>query len=444
MTAPLRRNACPSLAAPMPTGDGLLARLATVSGAVPPAALAAIAAAAARHGNGLIEITRRGSLQIRGLSAVSSVDLAHAIEALGLDLRAGVPVETGPLAGLDPAECADPRPLAARLRAMLATAGLAPRLGPKVSVVIDGGGQVPMHELLADVRLTAAEDGAAWRVAAGGTAETARPVAVGDAAAATRLAFELLAAVAARGRSARARDLSASEISQACARAQLPDVQSAIASSAGARSTPGGGAGIGSAGAAAPIGRFPLKLGRVAVGVGLPFGQAPADRLISLAQASEHAGISEFRLSPRRVLLAVCDDAAAADAFFRAATGLGFVADPSDPRLAVIACAGAPACASAHLAARRIAAEMAASAELAAAAGTLHVSGCEKRCAEPERPRFTVVGTPGGARILEGRDGTELACVAEEEVAVALRRVLGAAGMGGGASVSPRANGTGR
>src|SRR5262245_24963721 len=112
MNAPLRRGHCPTLAAPMPTGDGLLAPLNPGASGVSPKALIGLSEAAQRHGNGIIEITARGSLQIRGLTAMSAAQLAAEVDALGIEVRSGVPVETGPVAGLDPDEIADPRPLA--------------------------------------------------------------------------------------------------------------------------------------------------------------------------------------------------------------------------------------------------------------------------------------------------------------------------------------------
>ncbi|KKB08405.1 hypothetical protein VE25_18925, partial [Devosia geojensis] len=119
--APSRRGACPTLRQPMPTGDGLLARFRPVDSTLSLPALAAIARAAEVHGNGLIEITQRGSLQVRGLSPETSAPFARAIVA-AVEVESGVPVETPPLAGLDGAP--DPRPLAARLRKAIAEAGL--------------------------------------------------------------------------------------------------------------------------------------------------------------------------------------------------------------------------------------------------------------------------------------------------------------------------------
>ena len=71
MTAPFRRGACPGLSAPMPTGDGLLVRI------LPKDRIAAdpfitLCKAARQHGSGIIEITSRGSLQVRGLTPRSA------------------------------------------------------------------------------------------------------------------------------------------------------------------------------------------------------------------------------------------------------------------------------------------------------------------------------------------------------------------------------------
>ena len=71
-----RRGACPALSAPMQTGDGLLVRLNPVAGGVSPNALIGLCEFGARHGNGIMEVTARGSLQIRGLTLESAPLLA--------------------------------------------------------------------------------------------------------------------------------------------------------------------------------------------------------------------------------------------------------------------------------------------------------------------------------------------------------------------------------
>ena len=63
----MKRGACPSVRAPMQTGDGLLARLMPAGSGASRAAWLTLCDAAERHGNGITEVTSRGSLQIRGL-----------------------------------------------------------------------------------------------------------------------------------------------------------------------------------------------------------------------------------------------------------------------------------------------------------------------------------------------------------------------------------------
>ncbi|MBN9549592.1 MAG: precorrin-3B synthase, partial [Alphaproteobacteria bacterium] len=210
MNAFSRRGACPALSVPMQTGDGLLVRLNPVTGGLSPNLLIGLGESALRHGNGIMEVTARGSLQIRGLTAESARLLAAEVDALGIAVRTGVPVETGPLAGIDPEEIADPRPLAERIRTAIEEVGLTGRLGPKVSVVVDGGGQLTMDAVGADVRLKAVRAGTSvqWSVSIAGHLLTAKPLATVDADAARDIAVATLRMVAGKGREVHTRDLS--------------------------------------------------------------------------------------------------------------------------------------------------------------------------------------------------------------------------------------------
>src|SRR3984893_16497939 len=119
LTLPQRRGACPGLSAPMMTVDGLLVRLLPI-GTIALDAFAALCAAARQHGNGIVEVTSRGSIQIRGLTATSAPRFAAAIAMLGIAARDGIPVLTDPLAGLLSDEIIDAAALAADLRLALA------------------------------------------------------------------------------------------------------------------------------------------------------------------------------------------------------------------------------------------------------------------------------------------------------------------------------------
>jgi len=145
----------------MQTGDGLLARLA-VAEPIAAATFIELCAAAQAHGNGVIEVTGRGSLQVRGLRPDSAPRFAAAVLALGLGEAEAVRVLTDALAG------DEARALATALR----TRPVPPGLGPKVSVLIDSGGALHLDALAADIRLHAVPGG--YLVAVGGTAHDAR------------------------------------------------------------------------------------------------------------------------------------------------------------------------------------------------------------------------------------------------------------------------------
>jgi precorrin-3B synthase len=464
MNAPLRRGLCPTLAAPMQTGDGLLARLNPVASGLSPKALIGLSEAAHRHGNGIIEVTARGSLQIRGLTAKSAAQLAAEVDALGIEVRSGTPVETSPLAGLDPDEIADPRPLAERIRAGIAAAGLERRLGPKVSVVVDGGGRSGLNDVMADVRLTATCDqaGMAWQVAIAGNVVTATPTGEFAGEAACDAVLAILTAIGALGRESRARDLAQEALKEIVSKCQgrrpfappsvLPDISPArgeiapsstispIADVAGwseASKPPisplaGEMSGRTEGGNverkrhehnATPHAILPLTDGRVALAVALPFGNTHATQLIDFIEKAEAYGASEIRLAPQRTLILLSPSETSAKAIQEAARRANLVVDADDPRSRMAACPGAPACASGHFPARAMAADIAA----ALPSGfdfDLHVSGCAKRCAKPGHDGLTLLGLDDGAALaVEAWGNQPIACVAKRDAAAAFRRV---------------------
>jgi precorrin-3B synthase len=404
MNAFSRRGFCPALSAPMATGDGLLVRLNPVG--FEPAKLAALCQAAERHGNGVLEVTGRGNLQIRGLTGDSAPLLAAEVDALGIRVHSGVPVETSALAGLDPEEIADPRPLAEALRVAIEVAGLAARLGPKVSIVVDGGGRSGLDALSADVRVKAIRDGdaVAWELGVAGDERT--QVAFGQVteAEAAGKVLEILEGIAASGLAARARDL-----------LRESDLGRQRPTSPGSRldTTP------------TNLGVFNLIDSRVAVIIALPFGQTDTGRLIALVEQTA-CSASGIRLAQQRRLVLICPSVAAADSAEVAARRLGFITDASDPRRSMDACTGAPACASGHIAAREIGERIATGhPNLFDGSLTLHVSGCAKGCAHPGMANLTLVGGENGAGLVA--DGTArdrpVAYVAAGETAEAFGRV---------------------
>jgi precorrin-3B synthase len=408
-----RRGACPGLSAPMPTGDGLLVRL-IPTGTIALDAFAALCAAARSHGNGIIEVTARGSVQIRGLTPASAPRFAAAIAALGIAADDGVPVLTNPLAGIGAQETLDAGALAADLRHTLSAASITKKLAPKVSIAVDGGGALSLDALAADVRLRAeALAGSVMlRVGVGGDGASATHVGVVAPVHAVAAAMRLLEIIANHGRDARARDVLAAEGVAPFRDALASCLAARPAAASDPRSETEVGHGRDDRGGddngrrRDAIGIHVLRDGLLACGIGLGFGHADSQSLEAMIEAARDAGASGVRAAPGRVLIVIGPSAAAAS-FVRAAERLGFIVRADDPRRHVVACAGAPACASAHIAARVMAPSIgAAAAPLVSQGLTVHVSGCAKGCAHPGPAVLTIVGTAAGcALIAEGRAG---------------------------------------
>ena len=424
-----RRGACPGLSAPMPTGDGLLVRL-LPAGTIPLDAFVKLCGAAREHGNGIIEITARGSIQVRGLDPMSAPRFAAAIAGLGIAAADGISVLTNPLAGIDAAEILDATALAADLRRALARQSRAARLAPKVSVAIDGGGLLTLDGLSADVRLRAAVvDGhPLWCVGVGGDGRSATYLGLvmpdGGIEAATRL----LDVIAARGREARARQILLTE-GIAPFRLAIGDLiaPARIGESDGA--TPDFGV-RGNQREAAAIGTHPLRDGSSACGVGLAFGHADATSLERLAEAAKDTGADGIRAAPGRLLITVGSRRETSLSFSAVAEQLGFIVRADDPRRHIFACAGAPICASAYIEARALAPMIAGmTAPYVDGSLNIHVSGCAKGCAHPAPAALTVVGTPEGCRLIA--DGSPhdapLAVVSTQELPDAILSYVQAA-----------------
>jgi precorrin-3B synthase len=394
----------------MPTGDGLLARL-LPTGTIPLAAFAALCQAARTYGNGIVEVTSRGSIQVRGLREVSAPQFADAIAALDIAADDGVPVLCNALAGLCADEIFDSTTFATNLRQRIAQCTLAARLSPKVSIVVDDGGAIRLDAVAADIRLRVERrhSDIAFDVSAGGDGSHASKLGSIASTHGVETVIGLLDVIARHGREARARDVLITEgvkvFSASIGEALSPPLDSRLRGNE--RNT--------------PIGTFPLRDGTVAVGIGLAFGHADSTALERLVDAADAAGAIGLRAAAGRALLAAGLAPDSVPAFAARAENLGFITRADDPRRRVIACAGAPICASAHIASRALAPGIAV--EATALDGTIHISGCAKGCAHAAQTTLTIVGTAEGcAMIASGtvRDAP-FAFVPESELRTAVK-----------------------
>jgi precorrin-3B synthase len=345
MNAPRFRGICPGLSVPMPTGDGLLVRLRPTA-PVPLDAFVGFCEAARRYGNGIIEISARGSLQVRGLTPRSAPPFASALAELGIAAQEGVPV----IAGFDPISQVNTAPLAGELRRAIASAQLA--LSPKISIVVDGGGPLHLDALSADIRLRTADPARGPRfhsprfhLGLGGDGASATwlgSVAPEDVIGAV---LGILTIIGAHGPTARAAAVLRADGVEA-----FRSVSAALIepSPAPPPRLPAG-----------MIGVHAVHEGAVAVGIGLAFGHTHADALAELVRLAARHGRKAVWPAPDRALLLVGVSALDALSLTAAVRQLGFVVHAGDPRRRIAACPGAPACASGLIPARALASALA-------------------------------------------------------------------------------------
>lgn len=336
---------CPDAWRPMMAGDGLLVRVKPRLGRLTAAQVLNLCEAAAAHGNGVIDLTRRANLQLRGVSEAEWPVLLDRLMILGLvDQDAGLEGRRNLLLAPDWQAGDDTRRIAGELLARLDEL---PQLPGKVGFVIDGGVACTLRDEAGDFRIERGETGDLILRADG------RPHGVAvdqgrEADAIIALArWFVESGGAAAGRMSRHH-------------AALPGWAS---------------------GAIAPaVSSGYIGPGSHALGMahGVPFGRIEAHELAAAVQVSAAAAV---RLTPWRVLILERANAGAIP---------GLLANTADPLLHADACSGAPACPQATVATRDLARTLA-----PLVAGRLHVSGCAKGCARSDPADVTLTGRNG-------------------------------------------------
>jgi precorrin-3B synthase len=388
----------------MLTGDGLLARI-HPDDAITLNTFASLCEASWLHGNGIMEVTQRGSLQIRGLSATSAPAFADRVAELGLGAAERPKILSAPLLGLEQAEGADLRALITDLRTALPAQINVDSLDPKLSVLIDTQGSLHLDAVPADVRLRARGD-SRLHLSVGGDAITATSLGWIESDRAVQAIVDLIKQIVKRGLHSRAKDLLR----------DLAPIRAAVVGSVEGGRPPG-------RSSAQPIGIHSLLSGHCALGIALPFGYTEARKLQRWVQAANDCGALSIRPAPGRTLLAIELTSEGAHRLASVACDEGFVVDGRDARRSVVACAGAPACFSAALETRRLAPLISqAAGTLLDGSMTIHVSGCAKGCAHPGVATLTVVG-PDRLVVLGRAGDTPHGFVDPSTLVVALKRL---------------------
>jgi len=362
---PIIQGWCPGALRPMMSGDGLVVRLRPRAGRLTGDQAIGIARLAQAHGNGLIDLSARANVQLRGVADAGHPVLIAGLAALGM-------IDETPAAEAARNIIVTPfwtagdgtEGLARDLMAAI-TRPDAPVMPGKFGYAVDTGTVPVLRGVSADIRIERAAAGLIVRAdgATTGAAVTADTVigAVQDLAAWFMVSDGVaggrgrMAAVIARG-------------------ARLPDRFRSVPMQAAAADQP--------------------KPGLVAAGalVGFDFGQMRAETLAALAR------LGAMRVTPWRMLLI---EGAQAMPIVP-----GLITDPDDPMLRVVACTGAPGCLQAHQPTREMARGLA-----RMIVENLHVSGCAKGCAHPGVTAVTLVATPHGFDLIHDGKASDTASV---------------------------------
>ncbi|EPC02398.1 hypothetical protein L861_15285 [Litchfieldella anticariensis FP35 = DSM 16096] len=370
---------CPGAWRPMATGDGLLVRVRPHLGRLTREQMLALCDAAEAFGSGLIELTSRANLQLRGVSEATWPGLMAFLVEHGL---------------VDPAPQAERRPQvllapdwqegdatheAARL--LLDRLAELPELPDKMGIAIDAGDAPVLGEVSADFRIERSASGALQPRASGGLLVRADGRALGTPVDSVAAAVEHLVRLAHWFVESGGRESGRMRRHKAPLPAWAPE--SIRPAEAGGR----------------------LALGEHSRGrvFGLPFGRAPASVLRAAVDPASLApeASGAVRVMPWRRLLVEGAEAASV---------AGLLDDNRDPRLSMDVCPGAPHCEQASVETLGIALKLAERLS-GRVEGPVHVSGCAKGCARRQPADACLTGRSGRFDLIIGgrADGVPVA-----------------------------------
>jgi precorrin-3B synthase len=344
---------CPGAWQPMRSGDGLVVRIRPRGGRIDARQAMGLAGLAERYGNGLIDLTNRANLQIRGISEDDHSPLIDGLAELGL-LDANPDIEARRNVLVTPFWIADDdaASIAQELEHRLAISSIG--LPAKFGFAVDCGTERVLASASADIRIERDINGE-FIVRADG-AERGRHVTRSEAATA---AADLANWFVTSGGINDGRGRMAAHIASGV---KLPEALAGGAWPAPRQAVPNPG---------------PTPHGAL---FGVAFGQMTYTILQWFAERARG-----LRLTPWRMMLAEdLDEMPACD---------GLITRADDPLLRVVACSGAPRCPEARADTRALAAALA---PRLAADVRLHVSGCAKGCAQSGPASITLVATAHG------------------------------------------------
>ncbi len=367
---------CPGALTPMESGDGLVVRIRPRMAELSSAQLRGIAAAALRYGNGIVELTARANVQLRGVTAQSHGALIAALDELAL-IDPDAQSESHRNVVISPfwrgPEVAS---LATDLYSALRQG---PDLPNKFGFAVDMGSTRVLADTSADIRIERGAAGALILRADGALGGQA--VTLTDA---VPQAMRMAEWFAASGGIREGRGRMASH-----PKTDMPFETNAEPAPIAMAAAPG-----------------QTSDGAL---IGFEFGTLRAEVLVEIATMTDSVRVTSWRM-----LLLVGAQAPAHPAL---------ITQSDDARLRVLACTGAPGCPQALQETRSLARRLAPNVPMGK---LLHVSGCGKGCAHPGPADLTLSATRHGYAILPNAKAGGLGPVltAHEITSETLRKVM--------------------
>jgi precorrin-3B synthase len=395
LSTSVRPSACPGLLRIVPALDGGICRVKLPGGVLRSAEARAIAEAARHCASGVLELTNRSNLQIRGVLPGQESALIDALLSAGLGPRVATADDVrnlllSPAAGLDPQARMDVRPLASRLLNLLQDTPALHVLSPKFALQLDGGETLAMREHPHDLWLAAEDDQHLLLGLAGCPVDA--PLARIEASQALDLVRELLLLFLELATPEQTRmrqllaQLPASELLQRLqARLDFPlqpvpiDWQPSTALMR------------------PPAGIYPqAQPGLCMVVAGAQLGRLHAEQLTTLAELSERHGDGELRLTPwQGLLLGNVPEARARELLAELAEldQLGLLTHADEPLLGLVACTGSAACARGLADSKHHALHLAERLRESGARPQVHLSACPRSCASARVQPYTLLAS---------------------------------------------------
>lgn len=387
-----RHSACPGLLRIVPALDGGICRIKLPGGVLRSAQARAIAEAARQHASGMLELTNRSNLQIRGVLPSQENALIDALLSADLGPRVAAADDVrnlllSPAAGLDPQARMDVHPLADQLLDLLQDTPALHALSAKFALQLDGGEALAMREHPHDLWLAAEDDQHLLLGLAGCPVDT--PLARIDVTQTIELVRQLLLLFLelATPEQTRMRQL----LAQIPARELLQRLQTRLDFTL--QPAPSNWQAVAVINRP-PAGIYPQAQSDLCmVAAGARLGRLYAEQLLALADLSERHGDSELRLTPWQGLLLGNIPTARAAELLAALNALGLLTHADEPLLGLVACTGSAACARGLADSKQHALHLAELLRASGARPQVHLSACPRSCASARVQPYTLLAS---------------------------------------------------